>query len=535
MAYFIGNAGIASDIEIFGLDSFLELWDHVLSYQEHGAAPAGSYDIGMGIIMPVQNNVKLRFREGRNFAHEGIYDTQTDGISFSYETPGDPYQPEQIVLNRAYRSTSAWNIPINAVPYQYVPNRFFSKTIAFSLRKTDGEFRDNLRRFLPGNTIDVENKYGSLTNLKEKQGYLTFLQERCFGYIPVQERVTIANAVGQPVGIGTNDTIDRYENTNTFFGSRHQFSLTEDEKSLFWYDAINQCICKASVNGQVIEVNILKGLWTFFRNNAFEVPVEDTPVNHVGVMAGYDNDFKEVLMSFMGLQGVTGEESQNVTLAVNAMTGNMRDFRDFYVGLYIMHNGNLYSSSLEHDYPELQDGTQYLVGTLIKSNTNTNELYIVHTEFVSDTPAIDLSLDPNVYLVRKDEQIHAHNVGDVCMFHGLVYDSSLAVVLASQDKKDAIWNSYKANINGSEVIFSSLVAETSKHTGTDADMPGSFEHAIVDTHLEGNLPFDDAGGERLTGSYVIITFTKDHKTTTVVSNNERAEMVLIECKHLKAY
>jgi hypothetical protein len=534
MAYLVGNAGIASDIEIFGLDTYLELWDHVLSYQERGG-PA-PYDIGIGIIMPVQNNVHLRFRQGRNFAHEKIYDAATDGVAFSYLTAAQPYQPEQLVLNRAYRSSSAWNVPILAIPYQYSPNRFYSKTIAFSLRKTDGEFRDNLRRFIPGNTLDVENKYGSLTNLKEKQGYLIFIQEGCFGYIPVQERVTIANAVGQPVNIGTNDTIDRYENTNTFFGSRHQFSLTEDEKSLFWYDATNQCICRASISGETVELSVMKGLWGLFRSKMFEVPVTDTPVNQLGIMAGFDNENKEVLFTFRGIEQVVTGEDTSFTLAINSLNGNMRAYMDFHVGLYIMFNGNLYSSSLKHDYPTVADGGNYVVGDLIKNNgTKTNELYIVHTAFTANIPADDLSTDPNVYAVRNDENIHAHNVGDICSFHGLVYDSSIQVVAISQDKKDAIWEHYIAEINGSGIKFSSLVVETSRQSGTDTDIETSPEHEIIDTHLEGNIPFSDDDQERMTGPYLLMKFIKDHKTNAVTSNNEKAELLVLTTYHKKAY
>ena len=533
MAYLNSNAGIVEDIDLAGLDCHLELWDYVYAYPESYSSPGG---LGIGIIMPIQSNAKIRFREGRNFAHESarVGPTHLDGVSFSASGGGVPFQPEQLVSNRSYRSTNAWNVPLVATPYGYKPRRFYEKTFAFSLRKTDGEVRDNLRRFIPGNTKDLDNQYGAITNLKTKNGYLTFLQENAFGYIPIQERVTIANAVGQPINIGTKDTIDEYQTTQTFYGSRNQFSLTEDETALYWYDGEKKTICKASINGETIAVTVVKGLWAFFRSKSYGLPEGDIPLTQIGVIAGYDDNFKEVLFTFMGIKKALTEETVNFTLAINALTGNMRGFFSTQPGIYIKYNGDLLSSGLKYDYPVLADSTAYTEGTIVKSATNPEELYVVTADFTTTTPAVDAKLEPNCAYFRSDNDVHLHNVGDICNFYGLVYDSSVEFVAKSKDLKEAIFNSYHADINGSDVMFTNLEARTTKQTGSDLDIETSREHAIVDNHIEGSLPLDTKG-ERFTSPFLIVKFVKDHKVDLVTSNNEKAELLKVNINHIKAY
>jgi len=530
LTYLGGNAGICDGIEIYGFDAFMQLWDHTIAYHNRHASfyiAAG----GVHAIIPVQADCLLRFREGRNFAHERINPDVTDGVIF-YDDPGTaaPYQPEQFVLNKAYRNTSAWNIPLNAVPYGYIPRRIYDKTVAFSLKKTDGEFRDNLRRFLPGNTLDLESQNGSCTNLYSKQGVLIYIQETSMGYIPVQERVTIANAVGAPVGIGTNDTIDRYEQTNTFHGSRNQFSLVETEDSIYFYDATTQAICRAKINGETVELTTFKGLWGLFREIFMEIPVEDQPLNYKGVVAGYDNENKELLFTFWGLTDKANEPVEYITLAINAINGNMRYFVDMGPRMYVSHNKNLFNISPDHRYPTIQDATAYAEEEL---RMEEGILYISMAATTTGTPA-NIAADSNWAVVRAVNQVHAHNRGDVCKFHGLVFPSSISMVLMGKYKREVYFNNYRMDINDSGIKFDTLAIENNRQSGTDTDVATNPDHEMVDSYIEGNYPFDE-DGERVTGSFAILTIGKEHATDPVTSNNERAEIKSLDNYSETAY
>jgi hypothetical protein len=534
MTHISGNSGVADGIELFGFDSFLQLWDVVHSYPDGEFAIPPRPGLGIGIVMPVQTDRLIRFREGRNFAHEKVFSLSTDGICFQYLTSGEPYQPEQIVLNRAYQSTSAWNVPLVAKPFNYVPRRFYEKAFAFSLRAIDGESRDNLRRFTVGNIVELDQN-GFLTNLKTKNGFLIYIQQKAIGYIPVQEKITIANAVGQPINIGTNDTVDGFELKDSYFGSHHQFALCEDENSLWTFDSMTQSIIRIVLGAQTQKIHVVAGVSKILKENGFDVSAPDTPATGYGVLAAYDDKHEEVLFTFIQHESMGSEEPSSITLAFHGPTGRFAGRRKWIPGLYINHNNDLYSVALDHDVPDITDGVFYPRKTLVKSGVD-NGIYAAKQDFTSATPADDPSIDgTNWVLVRQNGTVFAHNMGDTCFIYGLTEESSVSFVAVSEDAKDATFESYHADINDSRIMFSTLTAANRRQSGTDATL-NNGEHEMVDSHIEGNFPFDDTTGEAITGPYAIVTFTKDHEGVDLVnSNDEKAELVAVTTKSLKAY
>jgi hypothetical protein len=127
-------------------------------------------------------------------------------------------------------------------------NNFKQRTY-YSEPKTNGEVIDNFLIFKPAAFIDVDSKYGQITNLFTDKNALLYWQDQAFGKFSVNERSLINDQNGNTIMLGQAGILSRYDYISTKFGMRlNDFCARSTEQGLYWVDINNKAVVAANTN-----------------------------------------------------------------------------------------------------------------------------------------------------------------------------------------------------------------------------------------------------------------------------------------------
>jgi hypothetical protein len=126
----------------------------------------------------------------------------------------------------------------------------FKQRAYYSDLKTNGEFIDNFLIFKAAAFIDVDSKYGEITNLLTDKNQLYYWQNHAFGKFSVNERSLINDQNGNTIMLGQAGILSRYDYISTKYGMRlYDFCATSTENGIFWVDINNKAVIGFAGNG----------------------------------------------------------------------------------------------------------------------------------------------------------------------------------------------------------------------------------------------------------------------------------------------
>jgi hypothetical protein len=351
-AHLEANAGKASGIQVFGGDTFVQMY----SVQRLIDIPAQTPTISSAVVFPVESSVDTNFRQRPFFNADRNYGVGTnENVGTGLQSPGNV---ESYTINSAYSSTfdTAAYVEYPAQPIDFIPADQFAHRVIYSNTKVDGEAIDAYRIFESNNYIDLEGWSGQINNLRAKIGRLLYWQDDSIGYIPVLERALTSNITGDPVTLGTGGVATRYDELRTFWGNQHKHGLCETENDFYWFDNRRKDFLMCTTTASLVEISVVKGLRSYLKNSVIgAVALYDNPVYvdlgygssnfGAGIYSEFNGLFKEVIMTFKGVGPVTNgvyTNSGDFTIAFNTITkqfsgrysftpGIMLDFYDHFI------------------------------------------------------------------------------------------------------------------------------------------------------------------------------------------------------------
>lgn len=107
--------------------------------------------------------------------------------------------------------------------------------------KSNGEVVNSWTNFYSNNYVDLEDRFGALTHLRNFRNQLMYWQEQAFGKLSVNEREIVKNVQNEDLVLGTGGVLERYDyidNTSGMYD--HQFCDTMSDSTLYWFDEHNQ-------------------------------------------------------------------------------------------------------------------------------------------------------------------------------------------------------------------------------------------------------------------------------------------------------
>ena len=353
--------------DVYGGDTFVTYYDAEI-YQpyyrgsQNGVENAGDKypepssngenRMSVGWFFPVETPYNPMLRTGRHFSH------YRDAASFD-TYPGDSGSYNTVYAQENNGEQKFFAKDFLATFVEEFPNRLW-----VSQNKINGELIDSWRMFKDANFLDVEGTYGDINKVVNFRDNIFFLQDRAVGNALINQRSLIQDSTGVQLSLGTGGVIDDFGYISTTSGTKDQFSVSQTNTSLYYYDRLNEKIYRIAGDGN-LPISDVQGMHSFFRkldNKIYSQEVstgvsaftDTTSISEryrsAGVHSVYDKKNNVILFTFLNpFEGALpavpkGETLQpftdGFTIAYNENINAFESFYDFIPTLYKEHKGN---------------------------------------------------------------------------------------------------------------------------------------------------------------------------------------------------
>jgi hypothetical protein len=213
--------------------------------------------------IPLESTICVPYSSGEEFSKRVLklgdpykattLQIQPDNISGIYTQSKPMYEYNTVYnTNSTSRVFAAYNY---ALDEDYDGNNMDYRCY-YSNLKTNDEIIDSWTKFQSANYIDVDTKYGPITQLKKFNNSLMFWQQSAFGKLSVNERVQISTDSNTPIILGNGGILDRYDYIDTTSGmAKDQYCTTISNAALYWWDAHNQEIKSYRTGNSVVRLS----------------------------------------------------------------------------------------------------------------------------------------------------------------------------------------------------------------------------------------------------------------------------------------
>lgn len=240
-----------TNVTIFGGDTFLTnfCYQNASVFTKNDFNEDGrNYHKSVFVYLPVESTINTYMRFDESFMQS--YNT------YLHTNPGTINGVSQDFAMYAYNS--CYSVSDGGVNYMngstnnnIGATEFNRYRIVCSEQKSAGEAIDSWSKSKFANTLDVDSKYGSMTQLVEYNNQLLALQENALNQISVNERSLISDSNGAALVLGTGGVLNRYDIIITNYGAGiiNDPSVITSSQNVYWFDNNKNVICSYGQNG----------------------------------------------------------------------------------------------------------------------------------------------------------------------------------------------------------------------------------------------------------------------------------------------
>lgn len=324
---------------IFDGDCYIQPFEYVSMHKQANPEYLIMKTMMVVYAIPVETNINLAYTYGHELSRNlGDWKTTLSQI-----------QPAN-VMNKytqttpMYQYNSAYSIDPTAKQYAAQSIEEVSDTVdtrvVYAGPKQNGERIDSWSKFQASNYIDVDSKYGQLTQLRSFHNQLLFWQENAFGVLSVNERVQMTDDSNMPLILGIGGVLQRYDYVLTTNGMKaNQYADTQSDSAVYWFDNDRRELCTYTQNGSV----------PLSKAKQVQNLMNASTLNNEPVVT-YDKKFNEILFNVTDIGAVVYSElAQSFTgLYTIPMKTALSFQNDLYFTADTMYKWNEDGGSLGH-------------------------------------------------------------------------------------------------------------------------------------------------------------------------------------------
>lgn len=238
---------------VFDGDCHIETFEYTSMHKVYGAYTKNGKDElhfpnthMITYSIPTESNIWCKFQHGWTLSSNA-------GDNYASFIQSEPCEITEAYVQKEpeYIYNSVYSVQNTSMPfaaYDDLNPQDYNKTIDvrvyYSDLKQNDEIIDSWCKFRSSNFIDVDQKYGPITDICTFKNVLTFFQEQSFGVLSVNDRSVATDNSGQNIVLGTGGVLDRYDYySNTYGMHKQQFCSVCTTGGLYWFDSHNNVIC----------------------------------------------------------------------------------------------------------------------------------------------------------------------------------------------------------------------------------------------------------------------------------------------------
>lgn len=291
-------------LTIFPGDTYINLFEYVKTHYAARTYSDGNVDDRMETIttiyfVPTESSINLSLRTGKTYEKSQIEPANVEN-KFVQDKP-------LYVYNSVYSVEPTARVFTPQTLYDEY-NKLVDTRTVFSLNKNNDETIDSWTKFKPLNFIDVDSRYGQITNLRTFGNELLFWQSGAVGKFSVNERTLITDDSNSPLMLGTGGVLSRYDYLATVNGLKagHNDSDCQSDSVLYWYDYDKHELC-AYQGGQVVCISKAKFVQSYLNKLAI---FKDKQINKPFLT--FDKKYNEIIATLAKDESIIYNEASSV-------------------------------------------------------------------------------------------------------------------------------------------------------------------------------------------------------------------------------
>jgi hypothetical protein len=293
---YVNNNSTSVSIDLYTGDTYIGVFNHTYNRRFFHPTETGLTDpfsrICMGylrgyinLMIPVESRINLSLTQGLEYTRNHNLDTQM-AISSIPELL-EQTKPKAI-YNPTYSREPIATIGTAKNIYD-VYNRHIDTRIHYTTSKTNDEIIDSWSKFSSLNYLDVDSRYGEITNLKLFKNQLLSFQLNGTSLLSVKERSLITDGNNAKLVLGSGDVLDRFDYISTFYGmaNNHINAIEFNDNALMFYDGTRNEL--VSYSSDILPLSKTKKVQSYLNKNKSEVLTNPSIV--------YDKKFNEFIFN----------------------------------------------------------------------------------------------------------------------------------------------------------------------------------------------------------------------------------------------
>lgn len=281
-------------------DTFFQVMEYNAAHTFY--APMYQYLTQMAVIyrVPLFSNIDMSAEYGTSFtkqsgAHYFIQDIPT---SF----------PRYSQTQSCYLQDGAYNYTNPAITAfeKHIDDREINSNdcrIFYSQQKGFGEILDNWLVFKSADFIDLDYRYGQITNISDFKNNLVAWQENATAFMQVNERAIVNDITDTNIILGTANVLQRYDYITTIYGMKEGHdSYAKSDTILYWWDEARKEILANGGDRTVIPLILSKSVSNLLNTSTIKQ-------NNPKLM--YDIEYKELIANIFSTSSLVYSEAIN--------------------------------------------------------------------------------------------------------------------------------------------------------------------------------------------------------------------------------
>lgn len=286
---------------VFDGDCFIMPFEYISMHKCYDSYLNNMFTFMIGYSIPVETNINLAYTSGNEFSRH-VKDNGSTNLQIQPSSVNGKYvQTDPLYsYNTAYSANSKTKV---LATYDYLNDTISKNTVDYrtyySNVKQNDESIDSWIKFMSANYLDVDTRFGQLTNLRTFNNELIYWQEHGIGKFSVNERSVVTDDSDTALILGSGGVLSRYDYLDQTSGmGSYKFADTKSDSTLYWFDDGNKEIKQYSGGNQIVSLSKYKNVQDII-NKLYEKDNEQL---------FFDNQYNEIISKVLGDQSISYSE-----------------------------------------------------------------------------------------------------------------------------------------------------------------------------------------------------------------------------------